>query len=313
MFFQKQEKVIFLVLLFYAFLNIFQINNYNNKNNTIFSNSNSNFQKNRCYELSDKSNTKIIHVVITRFMIEFYHKNDFPKKLYNKDFMDNGIRVLKRYLLPSLEHQSCNLFIWVLMVGEKADINYIKSKIKNNKKFRIVILYHKDFRAFIKKITKGYDILITTRIDYDDMIYYDAVNDVRKAINLEKPMALYGYMHGFYYFEFNNKYYEFIERNATNGFWGIFESLIIVISDVNDLYSIYDLGVHDLVRKRLLNNYKSYGIKKLNYEPANFDNGAHKFVYVKQRYSTSYIKKDILSLIKNLKEIKFDIKKFFGY
>ena len=111
MFFQKQEKVIFLVLLFYAFVNIFQINNYNNKYNTIFSNSNSNFQKNRCYELSDKSNTKIIHVVITRFMIEFYHKNDFPKKLYNKDFMDNGIRVLKRYLLPSLEHQSCNLFI----------------------------------------------------------------------------------------------------------------------------------------------------------------------------------------------------------
>jgi len=188
-------------------------------------------------------------------MIVFYHKNDFPKKLYNKDFIDNGIRVINKYLLSSLEHQSCNLFIWVLMVGEKVDINYIKSKIKNNKKFRIVILYQKDFKEFIKNIARGYNILITTRIDYDDMIYYDAVNDVRKAINLEKPMVLYGYMHGFQYFEFNNKYYEFIQRNGTNGVWSVFISLIIVISDVNDLYTIYDLGAHLSLRKNLLNNY----------------------------------------------------------
>ena len=281
--------------------------------NSIFYNNISYYQNNRCYELSDKSNTKIIHIIATRFMIVFYHKNDFPKKLYNKDFIDNGIRVINKYLLSSLEHQSCNLFIWVLMVGEKVDINYIKSKIKNNKKFRIVILYQKDFKEYIKNIARGYNILITTRIDYDDMIYYDAVNDVRKAINLEKPMVLYGYMHGFQYFEFNNKYYEFIQRNGTNGVWSVFISLIIVISDVNDLYTIYDLGAHLSLRKNLLNNYKSYGIKKLNYEPAIFDNGAYKFVYVKQRYSVTYIKKDMHSLIKKLKEKKFDLKKFYGY
>ena len=34
-------------------------------------------------------------------------------------------------------------------------------------------------------------ILITSRIDYDDRIYYDAVNDVRKAVNIHKPILFY--------------------------------------------------------------------------------------------------------------------------
>ena len=181
---QNKNYLIFSLLLLYAFLYIIQIENFNNRYNFIVYNNISNYQNNRCYELSDKSIITIIHIIATRFMIEFHHKNDFPNKLYNKDYIENGIRVLNKYLLPSLEHQTCNLFIWVLMVGEKADINFIKSKIKNNKKFRIVILYQKDFKIFIKNISRGCDILITTRIDYDDMIYYDAVNDVRKAINL---------------------------------------------------------------------------------------------------------------------------------
>ena len=35
----------------------------------------------------------------------------------------------------------------------------------------------------------------------------------------------------------------------------------------------------------LLKNYKSYGIKEVDYEPAKFDSGAQKFVWVRQKYS----------------------------
>ena len=52
-------------------------------------------------------------------------------------------------------------------------------------RIKIIIKYDK---AYIRNISKGYHILITTRIDYDDQIYYDAVNDVRKAININKPI-----------------------------------------------------------------------------------------------------------------------------
>ena len=44
----------------------------------------------------------------------------------------------------------------------------------------------------MRNITKGFDILIIL-IVYDNKTYYDVVNDVRKAININKHMILYGY------------------------------------------------------------------------------------------------------------------------
>ena len=150
--------------------------------------------------------------------------------------------------------------------------------------------------------------MITTRIDYDDRIYYDAVNDVRKAININKPMALYGYNRGSYYFELDNKYYEF--TNQEYDVFSIFASLIIDLNKINDIYNIFDLGTHINIRKTILNSYKSFGIKELNYDPATFDNGEEKFVWVRQKFSGLY--SFTKSIRKNLKEIKFNLTKFYG-
>lgn len=38
----------------------------------------------------------------------------------------------------------------------------------------------KTSKNYVRNKSKGYNVLITTGIDYDDIIYYDAVNDVRK-------------------------------------------------------------------------------------------------------------------------------------
>ena len=265
---------------------------------------------NKCYEIPDNSNSNIIHLIITRFLTEFFHINEFPEKMYTKDYVENGIRVLKKYLFPSLENQSCKSFIWILMIGEKANIKYIKSKLNIKTNFKKIILYQKDIKSYINNITKGYKVLITTRIDYDDKIYYDAVNDVRKTVNFNKPMILHGYMRGVRYIEFNNKYYDFIQKNAKNGVWSVFASLIIIINKLNDLYTIYDMGHHMYVRKTLLKKYKSFGINKLDYEPAIFDNGTPKFIYVKQKYSGTFFIKRWRSMIKNLNLANFIILSF---
>ena len=59
----------------------------------------------------------------------------------------------------------------------------------------------------------------------------------------------------------------------------IFESLILNLKKVNDIYTIYDLGDHSKIRKNLFNKYKTFGIEKLDYEPAIFDSGSAKFIY----------------------------------
>ena len=259
---------------------------------------------NKCHISFDNSDYKIIHIIITRFL-------SFSSNL-RKEYILNGIRVMKKYLLPSLENQSCKEFIWILMLGNKANITSLKPLFNFNNSFPWYIIYKKDIKNTLGNITKGFDILITTRIDYDDQIYYDAVNDVRKEININKPILFYGYKKGLYFFESDNKYYQF-EYKCRNGAFSIFESLIIFLNKVNDTYTIYDFGHHFIVRLKLLKNYKSYGIKKLNYEPSIFDTGTPKFIWVRQNYSYLYNNTKTMQINKMLKIINnFNLSKFYG-
>ena len=109
------------------------------------------------------------------------------------------------------------------MLGNEANIASIKSLVNLNNSFQWYIVNDKDIKNFLRNITKGFDILITTRIDYDDRIYYDAVNDVRKEIIFYKPMLFHGYNRGLYFFELDNKYYDF-EYKLNSGVFSVFES-----------------------------------------------------------------------------------------
>lgn len=262
----------------------------------------------KCFLSPENSNLKIIHIIITRFMIEFYKRIVFAKTIYTKEYIENGIRVMKKYLIPSLEHQICRDFIWMLTIGEKANITFLKSLLNFTRPFNFVILYKKDMRKFIRNITKNVDVLITSRIDYDDRIYYDAVNDVRKNVNISKPIFLYGYDRGFVYYEDLDIYTKFFNKFKNEGAMSTFESLIIVMNKVNDSYIIYDMGNHHSIRKNLLKDYKKFGLQKLEYEPSIFEIDVPKFVWVRQRFSGSL---ENMTKPKE-KAVHFDLDKFYG-
>lgn len=155
-------------------------------------------------------------------MIEFLYFNGYPEKFYTKEYIINGIRVMKKYLLSSLENQTCKDFKWILMLGDKANITAINYMLDLNYQFEAYIIYNKDINNYITNISKGFDVLVTTRIDYDDMIYYDAVNDVRKVININRPILLHGYNRGFYYIEPIDKYTNFYNNFGNLGTMSIF-------------------------------------------------------------------------------------------
>ena len=276
-------KITSIIIILYLILRNNNTNgNYfqKNMNNNIFNKKNNPYEK--CYFPPDNSNIKIIHLVMTKFLIDYFFKNDFPKRMYTKEYVLNGIRVMKNYLFPSLENQSCKKFKWILMLGDKANITYIKTLLNFNNSFEMDIVYNNSIKSYVQNISKGYDVLITSRIDYDDRIYYDAVNDVRKVINNKKPMFIFGYNRGVLYYENDKKYYDFDYNFNNEGALGIFLSLIVVLDKVNDTYNIYEIGAHTVVRKMLLNYYKKYGIKELKYDPGSFYDGQPKFVYVRQ-------------------------------
>ena len=265
------------------------------------------FQLKKCYQCLEYPDIRINHLIITRFLM-FFNKT-FSPKIYTEDYIKNGIRVMKKYLFPSLDNQSCKNFTWILILGDKANITYVKSLLNFNISFPYNVLFAKSLKNYIRNSNKDFDVLITTRIDYDDRIYYDAVNDVRKAININRPIILYGYNRGVYYSELDNKYYNF-DLNCENGTMSIFISLITVLNKINDTYTVYDLKNHENIRKTLLEKYKSFGMKTINYDPAIFDNGDPKFVYVRQNYSWYYSING--ENLKRLKEKNFNLLKFYG-
>ena len=287
----------------------YSISDIHNTNKNIIENKPIYF--NKCYSPFHISNISLIHLIITRFLIGFNFTNNY-KKEFKEQYISNGIRVMKKYLFPSLEKQSCKNFTWILMLGDEANITLIESLINFNYSFQYKIIYEKNLKNYIRNISKGFNFLITTRIDNDDSIYYDAVNDVRKAININNPIILHGYNAGAYYFEANEKFYDFYFKNKLDnkGVMSIFISLIVDLKRVNDSYTVYDLGDHVYIRKTLLENYKSFGISELNYEPTIFDYGSPKFIYIRQKYSMSYNLSRTIQ--KRLKETYVDLDKFYG-
>ena len=233
-----------------------------------------------------------------------------PEQMYTKEYIVNGIRVMKKYLIPSLENQNCKNFIWILMIGDEANISYVNSLVSFNNSFETRLIYQRNIKNYIKKISKDSDVLITTRIDYDDRIYYDAVNDVRKVININKPILLYGYNRGVHYYESEKKYYEFYNTYKNQGVMSIFVSLIIILNKINDIYTVYDLGGHTKIKSTIIKLFRSFGIKELNYEPAIFDSGDVKFVWVRHIYSgtLNYSKR----IKTRLKIYDFNLSKFYG-
>ena len=178
------------------------------------------------------NNSTISHFIITRFLIDIIDKNG-QKKNYTKEYIINGIRVMKKYLLSSLDNQKCKNFIWILMIGNNEDITYIKSIFNFMNSFEYDIVNQKNLKNYIRDKSNNSDILITTRIDYDDIIYYDAVNDIRKTINMNKPIIIHGYNQGLYYFELNNKYYAYDRKIGVSS---VFTSLVLILNKVNNIY-----------------------------------------------------------------------------
>jgi len=114
---------------------------------------NANISSDKCYISPEKSNLKIIHFIITRYMMEITFWKQF-NEINQENYIMNGIRLIKRYLIPSLNNQSCKQFIWILMLGNKANKTYIESLLGNNYLFESEIIYQGDIKRYIKNKVK---------------------------------------------------------------------------------------------------------------------------------------------------------------
>lgn len=110
--------------------------------------------------------------------------------------------------------------------------------------------------------SQNIDYLITTRIDHDDLIYNETVEEIQNICDKNIPLCYYGYdkiitMVG----NDIENCYKFYPNYKGLGSISIFQSLIVNKMKINKLYIIYDLGNHTKQKIKFIDIYKENNLK----------------------------------------------------
>ncbi|MBD3879682.1 MAG: hypothetical protein SR1Q5_08415 [Quinella sp. 1Q5] len=184
------------------------------------------------------ANDTIKHFIFVRFFS--FHDAKYPHDIFDVDFLLKQLP-LARNVLNSLENQTNKNFelIFVLHPRFFDDLEYsfifstleeyttlpIKFMRNDGGSYLFSPNSNPEVAKFLEDATKNYDYVITTRIDYDDFIYKDAVADTQSKIKECDSVLGYGYCLGYEY-SLGDLYYR-QSLWVGNGHLGIAQSLIL--------------------------------------------------------------------------------------
>lgn len=169
---------------------------------------------------------KIKHFVITRFLSS--QTLGLGNKIFDEDIINDGINYAKDYFIPSLNNQTNKNFEVIFMINEKHDT--VNSSIKKLYDMPLTVPFHvvrsNECMDFCKEQSVGYDWMICTRMDYDDLVKNTAVDEVQKHVekNQNADAITYGYNEGLSYY--NGDLYVFDKPGYDyKGYFSVFESV----------------------------------------------------------------------------------------
>ena len=194
------------------------------------------------------------HLIITRFMCDNFIKEDTGLEINNEEWKEHSFDMAKRHIIPTLENQTNNNFILLFLVNDKVSLSD-RLKIYNlSDKLNIDVVDLSHFNSYIKYIDTDY--LITSRLDYDDHVYSNCVNDIHAVFNTHPDIKIWGLNSGITVVDGETDAY--YQRRETyeltkDGFCAPMETLILKRDACKDGYfDIYKLGFHtEAVRNKM--------------------------------------------------------------
>ena len=171
---------------------------------------------------------KIKHIIATRFLCS---DGKFGEKVLSKEFLDMGFRLISSYLIPTLENQTNKSFELVIMVHPKLNLGVYKRRLLAlSDKLNIQVVRYNKFDEYACEAAKEAENLIITRIDYDDLVWNKAVEDIQSRTG-KAPLYIYGYNHGYMYVSGSKEAYALHQEYRGNGTMSVFQSCIIDARD----------------------------------------------------------------------------------
>lgn len=132
------------------------------------------------------------HIILTRFNLQY----DPDSTLHIQPcWLDNRLALFEKYCLPSMLQQTCRDFTWLLLADEHTpDIQRKRLLSYPNILPQIEVLfcpYYDDFNVLYRQIGeqygKGYEWLLSTRLDNDDMLATNAVENLHCYMEQHAP------------------------------------------------------------------------------------------------------------------------------
>lgn len=152
------------------------------------------------------------HYILTRFNIVFRawetHFPDHPAFVSRDNWMDERLSLFENYCLPSIQHQSCLDFKWIIVFNESTGPKHRRIIDLYPEKFdRILIVYSNEGRYLHdvrRAIGADYEYLITTRLDSDDALHEHAIRSLQKCFN-RQAFEFFNFQNGYKYDLRNNR------------------------------------------------------------------------------------------------------------
>jgi len=236
----------------------------------------------------------IKHYILIRFYCVDMMERE---KLFDINLLNNGVKVFKQYALKSLENQSNKNFEIILLIHDEIDCNIkpIKDLYEINSSIKLHIIRFNELRNFILSNIKKFDYLITSRMDHDDLIYNDAVNEIQLKCNENIPFYYNGYDK--LITMINNDYlntYKFYPNYNGIGSINIFQSVILNLNYSKQIkYNIFSLS-HTKGKPQLMNWYKDNNLEFKD-EYFNINHLEDSCIYVKHDFNHSTYQHELLN------------------
>ncbi len=125
------------------------------------------------------------HLLLTRFNVPdpAYTADKRGARVRTPEWLDHRFRLFETYCFPSVRHQSCARFLWMVFFGADTPKPY-HCRIEGYRHFPnflpVFASNSQDLCEIINAhLSRDVDALITTRIDNDDAFHKDAIRTVQ--------------------------------------------------------------------------------------------------------------------------------------
>ena len=255
-----------------------------------------------------KNYEEINHFILTRFSNKAFDKK-FEEKIIDVKYLTKRLKLFKNNCYKSLRNQSNKNFKHIVLVNNLIpDVIY-----KELEKLEVVIVKEHEYQNGLNNyLYDNFDFskckyMITTRIDDDDMLFKNAINDIQNSFDDNLIVKFFGFRNGVT-MDKRNRCMVFDSNYSNNGMIALGLSLIVNFKKLGYVNFNIHCGDHSKVRKKFLNKYnknnclnmsESYLNSTMFWECRKYDKPC--FIYYRHIESHSYNNRIIHFSNKNIR------------